>query len=113
MLTEHKVQQLITCYAGLNTLLQGFPSTRATALCTFAYSPGPGQEPILFEGRTEGNIVPSRGPEHFGWDSIFQPEDKGGHRTYAEMDGKEKNEISHRYRALEKLRLYLQEQAKH
>jgi hypothetical protein len=30
--------------------------------------------------------------------------------SYAEMDGVAKNAISHRYRALEKLRLYLTEQ---
>ena len=96
--------------AGLNTLLVGFPSTKATALCTFAYSAGPSSEPILFEGRTEGRIVPARGPTHFGWDPVFQP-DEGGGLTYAEMDGTEKNKISHRYRALERLRVFLQEQA--
>lgn len=91
---------------GLNTLLQGFPTTAATALCTFAYSPGPGREPILFEGRTEGHIVPPRGPRHFGWDSVFAPEEGGG-KTFAEMQGADKNKISHRYRALDKLRAYL------
>jgi inosine triphosphate pyrophosphatase len=94
---------------GLNNMLKGFSTTNATALCTFAYSPGPGQEPILFEGRTEGKIVPARGPTYFGWDPVFQP-DEGEGKTYAEMDGEAKNKISHRYRALEKLRVYLAEQ---
>lgn len=94
---------------GLNTLLQGFPTTAATAVCTFAYSPGPGQEPILFEGRTEGHIVPPAGPTHFGWDPIFAPIEGEG-KTYAQMDGAVKNTISHRYRALEKLRAYLASQ---
>ncbi|WWC62025.1 inosine triphosphate pyrophosphatase [Kwoniella dejecticola CBS 10117] len=98
-------------HEGLNNMLKGFNSTKATALCTFAYSPGPGQEPILFEGSTEGNIVPARGPNAFGWDPIFQPVELGGNRTYAEMAGEEKNKISHRYRALEKLRAYLSEKA--
>lgn len=97
-----------TNHTGLNTLLQGFATTSATALCTFAYSPGPGQEPILFEGRTEGHIVPPRGPVHFGWDAIFAPVEGEG-KTYAEMDGVAKNKISHRYRALEKMRMYLSE----
>jgi inosine triphosphate pyrophosphatase len=87
-------------------MLAGFSTQNATALCTFAYSPGPGEEVQLFEGRTEGTIVSARGPGHFGWDAVFQPEEGGG-KTYAEMDGKAKNEISHRYRALEKLRMYL------
>lgn len=90
--------------------MTGFPTTKATALCTFAYSPGPGQTPILFEGSTHGKIVPAKGPTHFGWDPIFAPEEGDG-RTYAEMDGGEKNKISHRYRALEKLRVYLEERA--
>ncbi|KAL7421636.1 nucleoside triphosphate pyrophosphohydrolase ham1 [Cryptotrichosporon argae] len=94
---------------GLNTLLQGFPTTRATALCTFALC-GPGAEPVLFEGRTEGHIVPGRGPGTFGWDPVFEP-DEGAGRTYAEMDGEEKNRISHRYRALDKLRAYLEKEA--
>jgi inosine triphosphate pyrophosphatase len=36
---------------------------------------------------------------------------EGEGKTYAEMDGEAKNKISHRYRALEKLRVYLSEQA--
>ncbi|KAH8118842.1 Maf/Ham1 [Phellopilus nigrolimitatus] len=90
----------------LNTLLQGFPTTDAYAICTFAYSAGPGSEPILFEGKTEGKIVLPRGPQDFGWDCTFEAEGTG--KTYAEMRADEKNKISHRYRALEKLRTYLQ-----
>jgi inosine triphosphate pyrophosphatase len=92
-------------------MLKGFSTNAATALCTFAYSPGPGQDPILFEGRTEGKIVPPRGPTHFGWDAAFEPVESGG-KTFAEMQGDAKNLISHRYRALEKLRLYLSENQK-
>ena len=62
---------------GLNTLLQGFPTTDAWAMCTFAYSAGPGSEPILFEGRVKGRIVPARGAEKFGWNPIFEVEDTG------------------------------------
>lgn len=28
---------------------------------------GPGSEPVVFVGRTEGRIVPARGPTDFGW----------------------------------------------
>lgn len=52
--------------------------------------------------------MPPRGPNRFGWDPAFEPLESNG-RTYAEMDGEEKNKISHRYRALEKLRAYLAE----
>jgi inosine triphosphate pyrophosphatase len=62
---------------GLNRMLDGFPTRAAWALCTFAYSAGPGTEPVLFEGRTDGTIVRARGPAKFGWDPVFEAEDTG------------------------------------
>jgi inosine triphosphate pyrophosphatase len=98
---------------GLNNMLAGFEDTSAYALCTFAYSPGAqgdGEASVLlFEGRTNGKIVPPRvkeGDEPFGWDPVFEPEGCGG-LTYAQMDSAAKNAISHRYRALDKLRTFL------
>ncbi|KJA25507.1 hypothetical protein HYPSUDRAFT_37497 [Hypholoma sublateritium FD-334 SS-4] len=93
-------------HEGLNALLVGFPTKEAQAVCTFAYSAGPGTEPMIFEGRTDGTIVPARGPKVFGWDAVFEPLDTG--LTYAEMPSEQKNKISHRYKALDKLRAYLQ-----
>ncbi|KAF4619179.1 hypothetical protein D9613_004863 [Agrocybe pediades] len=93
-------------HEGLNAMLVGFDTKAAEAVCTFAYSAGPGTEPIIFEGRTEGTIVPARGPKVFGWDAIFEPNGTG--LTYAEMPSEQKNKISHRGKALEKLRAYLQ-----
>ena len=58
-------------------MLDGFQTRAAWALCTVAYSAGPGTEPILFEGRTDGRIVPARGPPNFGWDPVFEAEDTG------------------------------------
>ena len=55
---------------------------------------GPGVEPKLFVGRTEGRVVPARGPAAFGWDPIFEPE--GFQETYAQLDKAVKNTISHR-----------------
>ncbi|KXX81768.1 Inosine triphosphate pyrophosphatase [Madurella mycetomatis] len=89
-------------HEGLNNLLAAYPDKSAKAVCTFAYSPGPGHEPLLFQGVTEGKIVPARGPTNFGWDPIFEYEGK----TYAEMDKAEKNQISHRGRALAKLQAW-------
>ncbi|KAJ9080146.1 acetyl-coenzyme A synthetase 2 [Entomophthora muscae] len=59
---------------GLNKILLGYESKNASAVCTFAYSEGPGFEPILFQGITKGSIVPPQGPINFGWDPIFLPE---------------------------------------
>jgi len=95
-------------HEGLNRMLDGFPTRAAWALCTFAYSAGPGTEPVLFEGRTDGKIVPARGPPNFGWDPVFEAEDTG--LTYAEMEAIQKNAISHRGRALRKLCAYLEAQ---
>jgi len=94
---------------GLNTLLDGFPTRKATALCTFAFCGGPGHEPILFEGRCLGVIVPPRGPKAFGWDPIFEVE--GMDQTFAEMDDATKNSLSHRYKALDLLRTFLETKA--
>lgn len=38
-------------HVGLNNLLLPYEDKSATAVCTFAYSEGPGHEPVLFEGR--------------------------------------------------------------
>ncbi|KKY32986.1 putative rdgb ham1 family non-canonical purine ntp pyrophosphatase [Diaporthe ampelina] len=93
-------------HEGLNNLLAAYEDKGAKAVCTFGFSQGPGHEPILFQGVTQGRIVPARGPANFGWDPIFEYEGQ----TYAEMDKTEKNKISHRGRALEKLQAWFAEQ---
>ncbi len=40
-------------HEGLNNLLAAYPDKSAQAVCTFGYSPGPGHEPMLFQGITE------------------------------------------------------------
>ncbi|SHO79013.1 Similar to S.cerevisiae protein HAM1 (Nucleoside triphosphate pyrophosphohydrolase) [Malassezia sympodialis ATCC 42132] len=90
---------------GLNRLLAGFDDKGATAICTFAYCEGPGFEPVLFEGKTLGHIVPPRGPTDFGWDPVFEVDGHG--KTFAEMDKSEKNAVSHRFRALSQFQSFL------
>ena len=60
-----------------------------------------------FEGIVKGKIVEPRGESDFGWDPIFVPEGFG--KTFAEMGVEEKNKISHRKIALEKLRKFVEE----
>lgn len=50
----------------LHKMLSGFDDKSAQAVCTFGYCAGPGHEPITFQGRTDGKLVPSRGPTVFG-----------------------------------------------
>jgi len=60
----------------------------------------------LFEGIVPGTIIEGKkGAEGFGYDPIFIPEGKT--QTFAEMDLPEKNKISHRARAFEKLRKFI------
>lgn len=55
-----------------------------------------------FEGIAEGKILRTpRGEEGFGYDPVFQPE--GSSLSFAEMSLLEKNRISHRGKAVEKL----------
>jgi len=90
---------------GLPRIISDFDDKTAAALCIFGYCESAGSEIKIFEGRTEGSIVnPPRGKRDFGWDPIFQP--KGYSETYAEMDSTLKNGLSHRGRALEKVKEY-------
>eukprot|EP00457_Paulinella_chromatophora_P004306 gb/GEZN01004318.1/.p1 GENE.gb/GEZN01004318.1/~~gb/GEZN01004318.1/.p1 ORF type:complete len:399 (-),score=64.13 gb/GEZN01004318.1/:717-1913(-) len=93
-------------HQGLNDLLAAHSDKSAYAQCIFAFSPGPGQDPVLFDGRCQGKIVPARGPNAFGWDPVFQPD--GFDKTFAEMDAEVKNKISHRARALAQVKVYLE-----
>ena len=62
-----------------------------------------------FEGIVKGKILrKKRGDSGFGYDPIFQPD--GFEKTFAEMKLEDKNKISHRGRAVEKLVCYLQSQ---
>ena len=63
-------------------------------------------ETSIFSGVAEGMIIEkARGDGGFGYDPVFVPE--GEHRTFAEMSLAEKNRISHRAKALEKLSKHL------
>jgi XTP/dITP diphosphohydrolase len=56
----------------------------------------------IFEGIVNGTIISEkRGENGFGYDPIFIPENES--KTFAEMNLSEKNQFSHRARALEKM----------
>ena len=60
----------------------------------------------VFEGIVEGQIADrARGSYGFGYDPIFVPQ--GFQQTFGELPPVEKNRLSHRARALEKLRGFL------
>lgn len=79
----------------------GNPSLRARFCCTLVLAWPDGHEEA-FEGEVWGQLVwPKRGASGHGYDPMFQPE--GQIVTFAEMDPSEKNRISHRSVALQKL----------
>ena len=90
---------------GLPRLIADWDDKSAYALCMFGYCEGgDGDEVKVFEGRSDGTIVSPRGSRDFGWDPVFQPD--GFNLTYAEMDKAVKNTISHRGRALQKVKAF-------
>jgi inosine triphosphate pyrophosphatase len=96
-----RLEKLSLLARSFSTALIGQDPCKARAICTMAYCSGPNEEPILFQGVTQGSISSPKGPENFGWDPIFVPE--GHTQTYAEMSKEQKNSVSHRFRALDKL----------
>ena len=61
---------------------------------------------FLFEGICKGEILAEKqGEKGFGYDPIFQP--KGYQQSFATMQRNEKNKISHRGLAIEKLVTFL------
>ncbi|MDL2314755.1 non-canonical purine NTP diphosphatase [Bacteroidales bacterium OttesenSCG-928-C19] len=65
-----------------------------------------GGKETFFEGEVQGSILKEkRGGEGFGYDPIFQP--NGFSTSFAEMNLEDKNKISHRGRATQKLIEYL------
>lgn len=63
-------------------------------------------EEHFFEGIVNGSIIRERkGGAGFGYDPVFMPD--GYSETFAEMGNDEKNKISHRARAVQKLCEYL------
>jgi len=94
--------------AKLLRLLEGIsPRKRGARFrCVLALAPSSGGQTVCFEGVCEGRIghAPS-GSGGFGYDPLFIPE--GCARSFAELGADVKNKLSHRARALEKLRQFL------
>jgi XTP/dITP diphosphohydrolase len=80
--------------------LAGVPAGRRTArfVCAMALA-APGRTTEIVEGVIEGRIAESpRGSNGFGYDPVFLV--NGGPRTMADLDVAEKNQLSHRARAI-------------
>lgn len=89
--------------------LQGVPPVRRGArFVTVVAIAEPGDSVQVVEGVLEGKIAEDpRGADGFGYDPVFTVPEKG--KTLAEMTLEEKNQISHRGRALVKAKAVLQQ----
>jgi len=85
--------------------LRGLPYEQRTAkfVCVIAVCPPLGKaDPITVRGECPGVILDGpRGHSGFGYDPLFFYEPAG--KTFAELSAEEKNEVSHRARALHEL----------
>jgi len=86
--------------------LRGVPEARRGAhfFCAVVLSSPDGKRLWRAEDRVDGRIAEAaRGSNGFGYDPLFVPDETPG-RTLAELDPAEKNRLSHRGRALARLR---------
>ena len=87
--------------------MEGKENRSAAFRCALALKI-PGRETIIAEGKCPGTILyERRGTGGFGYDPLFLYEPMN--KTYAEMNAEEKNQVSHRSRAAEKMRDLMQE----
>ena len=94
------VAAMTRTWAELEQVSASYPR-RAQFCCTLVLAWPDGHDEV-FEGIMPGEIVwPMRGELGHGYDPIFQPD--GFSQTFAEMDRWQKNEISHRALAFQKL----------
>jgi XTP/dITP diphosphohydrolase len=100
--------------AKLLRALQAVPEEKRGAhfFCAVALSPPDGERVLQAEGRVDGSIaLQERGTNGFGYDPIFLPAETPG-QTLAELASAEKNRLSHRGRALQRLRPVLERLAR-
>jgi len=88
---------------GIYNLGKKLGNTKATVMAIIGYANKKG-EIYFFEGVVEGHVVSPKGSS-FGWDPCFKP--NGEKKTYGQMSKKEKGKISHRTKAIMKLKEFL------
>lgn len=90
---------------GLFDLCEKYKNHKAEAVLRLGYINNEGKIKF-FSGRSQGTIVKPSGKNIFGWDPIFKP--SGHEKTFAEMTRAQKNQISMRRQAFEKLKKHLE-----
>lgn len=91
---------------GTEGTVQLVKSQKKDTIVTAAYAIYDGKNLKIFKGSVHGTLsMKNRGEHGFGFDKIFIPE--GYKQTFAQMPPSLKNQISHRAKALRKLKKYL------
>jgi len=86
---------------GILALMKDAPNRAAYFRSAVVFA-SPSHRAIVFIGDAHGRIATSiRGSGGFGYDPIFEPNGGGG-RTFGEMSLSEKNQFSHRAKAVKK-----------
>lgn len=91
---------------GLYKIANKMDNLTAYPIATIGYAKNK-DETYFFEGRVRGKLVPELGTAGFAFDKIFIPD--GHTKRFSEMTSEEKNKISHRRLALDKLKKFLLE----
>ena len=89
---------------GLFNIVEKLGNTNAEAKTIVGYAKSP-EKIHYFEGSIKGKIISPKGKSSFGWDPIFQPDKYS--KSFAEMSREEKNNISMRRIALNKLKKFM------
>lgn len=85
-------------------IVEKLGNTKAVARTILGYA-RTSEEIYYFDGFIRGNIISPNEKSGFGWDPIFQPE--GYFRSFSELTQEEKNKISMRRIALNKLNEFI------
>lgn len=91
---------------GLVRIADSLEDRQAVASICYAYYDG--ENVAYFSHDIPGSIATEPRGDAFGWNPIFIPD--GSDKTYAEMTAEEVRPYSMRFQAIEKLRIYLQNQ---
>lgn len=84
--------------------LKGIDDRRASFITAVALIQGDDEQ--IFEGEVKGRILTERqGDQGFGYDPVFVPD--GYEKSFAQLGNETKNKISHRARAMQKMKKHL------
>lgn len=102
---QEKCTARFRCVIALAPLPEPQADTGAQAASPVCYAEQLGSNAALFDGACEGKLIREpRGRNGFGYDPLFVPD--GWDQTFAELGDEVKNRLSHRSRALAKLKAH-------